>query len=694
MRRRRRGNAETSEVALMAVMTKAMGAFLILMVFGLRYYMPDFTADEIAQIVKSSMGETRERLNELKKDIRIGDFTKEEVAALQEKLDFALAGLAKAESEVARLQSRLDEANSQLQRLVQEKAALEQKVAALEAEIARLRANDPAKLLARIKELEAQLASTQAELAQARSDIARLTQELDKLRALVAEVDALREKLKQAEIQNEMLRQQNDKLTVENEALKKRIAELEAEVARLRANDPTQLLAQIRALQAQLAAAQAETERLREEVETLKPVAAAALALQKENAALTEEIERLRAMSSGARIVSFVARYSDCVDAGIQLYVGRLEQKDAAKPYPAAVRGPQTPGLQSETIFNTFGTRREDPSIFMWRADAGVGETLTLFAKRLVSLKGDDQVCNLAIDVLDRNVLSARATLPPDAPFRFIGAYRVEENGIALVTMQADRLAELQSALDRADCRALSCDPGRTDLRAALDALLTKRFGNLLLSPPDITADEKARLGPVRQAISDAAATGKADVKAIARWVRLLVSTGRSPPGADAAAAADKGRADLVAAGIPQAIADEFQRRSLAGFWPAASIPARVTAALTEAPSQPAPSTPGTQNRPAVDPTAFLKSAQDQVDASRASGAIGPATAEALAAVLKGALAPPGPGRPNPADIADLERRLAAIPLAPGLVRFLVAGLAQGRIPQAALRDILADPKR
>ncbi|WP_040771625.1 hypothetical protein, partial [Rhodopseudomonas sp. B29] len=71
--KRRRRQSDTSEVALMAVMTKAMGAFLILMVFAMQYYIPDFTAEQIAAIVNKSIGGVRKELAGVVDRMKKGD---------------------------------------------------------------------------------------------------------------------------------------------------------------------------------------------------------------------------------------------------------------------------------------------------------------------------------------------------------------------------------------------------------------------------------------------------------------------------------------------------------------------------------------------------------------------------------------------------------------------------------------------
>lgn len=162
--RRRRRQSDTSEVALMAVMTKAMGAFLILMVFAMQYYIPDFTAEQIAAIVNRSIGSVRKDLADATDRLKNGNFTKEDMEALRSQIELALAKLSQAESDIARLQTRLDQSVSQLKRIEGERARLEAEGQSLRAEIARLRAFDPSVMQATIERLTGELSDKLAEV--------------------------------------------------------------------------------------------------------------------------------------------------------------------------------------------------------------------------------------------------------------------------------------------------------------------------------------------------------------------------------------------------------------------------------------------------------------------------------------------------------------------------------------------------
>lgn len=155
--RRRRRQSDTSEVALMAVMTKAMGAFLILMVFAMQYYIPDFTAEQIAAIVNRSIGSVCKELAGAVDRMKKGDFTRQDMDALQREIEVALAKLAQAEGDITRLQTRLDQSVSQLRRVEGERTRLETETQELKAQIARLKAFDPAKMQAEIDRLSSDL---------------------------------------------------------------------------------------------------------------------------------------------------------------------------------------------------------------------------------------------------------------------------------------------------------------------------------------------------------------------------------------------------------------------------------------------------------------------------------------------------------------------------------------------------------
>lgn len=168
----------------MAVMTKAMGAFLILMVFGMKYYIPDFTSEQIAAIVRASLDGVRTQLEASSRKLKSGDYTREDLDRLQQQIDAAVASLAQSQRDVSRLQTRLDQASSQLHRVEDERKRLqtaladaeaqtrrfEAEAAALRAEVERLRAEDSVALKARI----AQLARENAALAARRTAVVQL----------------------------------------------------------------------------------------------------------------------------------------------------------------------------------------------------------------------------------------------------------------------------------------------------------------------------------------------------------------------------------------------------------------------------------------------------------------------------------------------------------------------------------------
>ncbi|BAU89050.1 MULTISPECIES: hypothetical protein [Methylobacteriaceae] len=190
--RRRRRQAETSEVALMAVMTKAMGAFLILMVFGMKYYIPDFTSEQIAAIVRSSLGGVRTQLEASGRKLKSGDYTREDLDRLQEQIDAAVAKLAQAERDVSRLQTRLDQAASQLRRVEEERGRLRTEAEAARTEIARLKAA-LAEAEARARRFETEAETLRAEVARMKAeDTAALKSRIEALARENADLAARR----------------------------------------------------------------------------------------------------------------------------------------------------------------------------------------------------------------------------------------------------------------------------------------------------------------------------------------------------------------------------------------------------------------------------------------------------------------------------------------------------------------------
>jgi|GEM_PF-6236217 len=207
--RRPHRTIETFDISLMAVVTKAMGAFLVLMLLLLPYYTPDSTEDDAAELLRQ-LQLLDAKLDEVHQ--QLGDPSKT-VEELRQELD-EITGTSALRAEVlAKLRGLINKAFSEIRRLESEVAALKEENTALSA---------------KIDELEAIIDPLKAEIARLEEENARLLAEIEPLKA---ENERLRQ-------ENAALVEENARLEAEVAALLERIALLEAELARLQENQP------------------------------------------------------------------------------------------------------------------------------------------------------------------------------------------------------------------------------------------------------------------------------------------------------------------------------------------------------------------------------------------------------------------------------------------------------------------------
>lgn len=189
--RRIRRETGTGEIAMMAVITKAMGAFLVIMILLLPYYTGDPEAEQTAAATNKHIDDAKKKAkevaDELRNDLRNGLTVDGD--GLLSKIDLIEQELDEARTLVDQLKLKLDQASSQIARL--------------EKEVEPLRA--------RVAELERQLAELQAQLASLRAQYDQVRAQNDQLQARNAMLQG----------QNAQLQQDNDKLQKENEQLKR-----------------------------------------------------------------------------------------------------------------------------------------------------------------------------------------------------------------------------------------------------------------------------------------------------------------------------------------------------------------------------------------------------------------------------------------------------------------------------------------
>ncbi|MFG1375318.1 hypothetical protein [Xanthobacter autotrophicus] len=253
MMRRRHENGG-GEVAMMAVITKAMGAFLILMIMLLPYYTGDTRSQQTVEDTKQRIDDAKTSLDSAVDRLKKGRLTDEEIDDLLKRLTQVRDELAEAQTLISQLKMQVDQAASQINRLEQQNAQLQSQLAALQAEveelrkeIARLRAIDTAALQARIRELENQ--------------VAQLSAELD---ALKTTLNTALTRLAAAEAENKALRDEIARLrAIDTAALQARIQALENSIAQLRA-EAVALKKTLNDALSTLATAEAENKALRQ----------------------------------------------------------------------------------------------------------------------------------------------------------------------------------------------------------------------------------------------------------------------------------------------------------------------------------------------------------------------------------------------------------------------------------------------
>lgn len=169
--RRANRQIEVFDISLMAVVTKAMGAFLVMMLLLLPYYTgapPSITSPEQA---RQAVADARRRIAEVVQSF--GRFS-EDPAALRRQLQQAEAALQTADEAIRELKTELDQVWSQYKRQQQDLAEARRQAEQWRAQLA---ATEQREAQAR-----AQLAAAEQALAQTREELARTRRELAETR--------------------------------------------------------------------------------------------------------------------------------------------------------------------------------------------------------------------------------------------------------------------------------------------------------------------------------------------------------------------------------------------------------------------------------------------------------------------------------------------------------------------------------
>jgi hypothetical protein len=173
--RRPHRSIETFDISLMAVVTKAMGAFLVLMLLLMPYYssspMGQQTADDLAT-----------KVDQVKKNVQTvrDQLTGASNEDLRRLLEEALAQLDEARKLINELKRMNDALNAQVHRLEDENAALKGQVAQLQGQIAQLQ-GQVARLQGQVAAQNTQIAALSAEVEKLRQENADLKERLNRL---------------------------------------------------------------------------------------------------------------------------------------------------------------------------------------------------------------------------------------------------------------------------------------------------------------------------------------------------------------------------------------------------------------------------------------------------------------------------------------------------------------------------------
>lgn len=124
MRRRHREPA-SNDVAMMAVITKAMGAFMVITLLLLPYYTGDNQSQKAVAETQETIENAKKALHEAADRLKKEHLTSKDIEEVLERLNAAENSWREALAQVNRLKSKLDQYASQINRLEQKNASIE-----------------------------------------------------------------------------------------------------------------------------------------------------------------------------------------------------------------------------------------------------------------------------------------------------------------------------------------------------------------------------------------------------------------------------------------------------------------------------------------------------------------------------------------------------------------------------------------
>jgi uncharacterized coiled-coil DUF342 family protein len=184
---RPRRQFEVFDIAIVAVVTKALGAFLVLVVILLPYYRSDPINAPVVEVVRDNLRDARRAVEAAQSELN----KKADHQKLAEQIERARQSIEQAQGYVQGLRNKLDQASGQIKRL--EAEAAENKAKAEEA----LRQLDQAR--ERVSQLEGRVQSLERDNQTLRTENAALSAETERLKQdmqrLKDQVEALQSRL-------------------------------------------------------------------------------------------------------------------------------------------------------------------------------------------------------------------------------------------------------------------------------------------------------------------------------------------------------------------------------------------------------------------------------------------------------------------------------------------------------------------
>ncbi|MGH6825950.1 hypothetical protein [Methyloceanibacter sp.] len=266
---------ETFDISLMAVVTKAMGAFLVLMLLLMPYYSSSPLGKDEAQDLARKVQDADAKIKGVLDKLGDKDLGKDLVSAREElgsgeKLIGQLKRYVdQLSAQVTRLEEKIVTLSAELDQLKKDKSTLSARVAELEKENADLKAENE-KLKAEIEELKKRIAELEKQIKDLNARIAELEKKIEELNKRIAELEKSEpEKVEELKKQIEELKKEIARLKQQVEDLNARVAALEDENARLRARN-AELEQQVAQLNALVAPLQEENAQLKAKIAELE----------------------------------------------------------------------------------------------------------------------------------------------------------------------------------------------------------------------------------------------------------------------------------------------------------------------------------------------------------------------------------------------------------------------------------------